>query len=109
MEIETYLNGGVKHVKVTNTEPFANCVIRKFKWLVEEAILCYNMPARIFTSKKQLLILLQLILRRILSNMSLKQQNSHLYQVHQARVKWEACPLKYHNKVPNKHQSKISS
>ena len=50
-----------------------------------------------------------LILRRILSNMSLKQQNSHLYQVHQAKVKWKACPLKYHNKVPNKHQSKISS
>ena len=72
MEMDTYLNGGVKHIKVTNAEPFANCVIRKFKWLVEESMLCYNMPARIFTSKKQLFVLLHLILRRILSNMSLK-------------------------------------
>ena len=31
--MDTYLNGGVKHMKVTNAEPFANCVIRKFKWL----------------------------------------------------------------------------
>ena len=38
-----------------------------------------------------------------------KDSEQHLYQVHQAKVKWEACPLKYHNKVPNKHQSKISS
>ena len=106
--MDAYLNGGVKHMKVTNAEPFANCVMRKFRWLVEESMLCYNMPARIFTSKKQLFILLQLILRRILSNTSLKQQNSHLYQVHQAKVKWKACPLKYHNKMPNKHQSKIS-
>ena len=67
----TYLNDGVKHMKVTNAEPFANCVIRKFKWVVEESMLCYDMPARIFTSKKQLFLLLQLILRRILSNMSL--------------------------------------
>ena len=51
--MDTYLNGGVKHMKVTNVELFANCVIRKFKWLVEESMLCYNIPARIFTSKKQ--------------------------------------------------------
>ena len=41
--MDTYLNGGVKHMKVTNAEPFANCVIRKFKQLVEESMLCYNM------------------------------------------------------------------
>ena len=87
MEMDSYLNGGVKHMKVTNAEPFANCMIRKFKWLVEESMLCYNMSAKIFPRKKQLFFLLQLILRRILRNMSLRQQNSHLYQVHQAKVK----------------------
>ena len=51
--MDTYLNGSVKHMKVTNAEPFANCVIRKFKWLVEESMLCYNMPTRLFASRKQ--------------------------------------------------------
>ena len=27
--MDNYLNGGVKHMKVTNAEPFANYVIRK--------------------------------------------------------------------------------
>ena len=37
--MHTFLNGGVKHIKVTNAEPFASCVIRKFKWLAEESML----------------------------------------------------------------------
>ena len=49
--MDTYLNGGVKHMKVTNAEPFANCVIRKFKWLVKESILCTHASKNIHKQK----------------------------------------------------------